>query len=151
MALEFLIDMLKNRTRFFTINLFEADGVTEVLLASQDVVRIKIIRGDHLYIDLSSEYESSGTTDGSTVQFSAGTNVINVRISQGETADMAPGIYDFEINVVDASDVDATGAIAIKHVQNGTFNLLPSGSGPIDLDESSSPSSSSSSSSSTTS
>lgn len=139
----FTIYHRKNRTRAYDIQLFEDDGSTEVTLAADDVVRVKIHRGtDSTDLDLAS-YED--TSSGSGITFTAGTNNVCLTVAQGDVDDWEPGGYDMEVNVVDNSDHVGTPATnAIKHAETGVFFLHPSAGGSTSDEQSSSSSSSSS-------
>jgi hypothetical protein len=70
--MSFLIHVYNRRTRQFVIDLFEADGSTPVLIAVDDVVRIKIgANGETPSLDLSS---IAPTENYSKVAFTPGTN-----------------------------------------------------------------------------
>lgn len=122
----FQIHVYKNRTVDFTVNLFENDGTTEVLLASDDVVRVKIGRGTGApSLDLDSTGAESG---GSVVSFTAGTNDVTVRFGT-DTSAMDVGAYDVEVAVVDNSETAPVDAI--KHAEYGVLNLHPTMGGDV--------------------
>lgn len=140
--MSFLINHYRNRTRAFTINLFESDGTTEVLLAAGDVVSVQIYRvGSQPVLEISSSETEPG---GSKITFTVGTNQATLTLAQGDTriTDIATGAWDMDIIVSDASDllggVDVSGDVANKHVESGVVVIMNSGIGTIGEDESSS-------------
>jgi hypothetical protein len=138
--MSFLINHQKNRTREYAVDLFEADGTTAIVLQADDVVRVKIGRGENTPdLDMDSSEPEPG---GSTVTFAPATNDVIVRIHQADTVDLVPGVaYDCEVAVFDA-DEDV-----LKHAETGVLFLHPSQAGDVSEEQSSSSSSSGSSSS----
>lgn len=139
--MSFLINHYRNRTRAFTINLFESDGTTPVLLAAGDVVSVQIYRvRSQPALEISSGETEPG---GSKITFTVGTNQATLTLAQGDTriADISTGAWDMDIIVSDASDtldgVDVSGDVANKHVETGVLMIHPSGMATIG-DESSS-------------
>lgn len=137
----FTIYHKKRRTRTYTVDLFEIDGTTEVILAAEDVVRFKVNRGeDAILIDANSyETESGGTR----VAFTVGTNDVCITVGQGDvnSDDFPPGCYDCEVMVVDNSEhltVDGREENSYKHVEDGVFVLQPAAGGELEDEQSSS-------------
>jgi len=100
----------RNRTARFLITVTDADG-DNVVLASGDVVRVKIGRGNATpLLDLDS---AAATANGSSLTAANPSTLLLV----AEDSDLTPGIYDIEVAIVDASD----GSGRIKHAESGTF------------------------------
>lgn len=132
--MSFLMTAYKGRTQDFTVNLYEADGETSITMEATDEVRCKIYRRDAAtpVLDLDSV---GATASGSVVTIVAlGASPVasvTVRIAQGDTSGLEPGVWSAEIDVVD--DSETAPANAIKHVESGTFHLLGSGGGDVGL------------------
>ena len=125
----FLINAWKNRTADYSIQLFEADGTTELVLAAADSVRIKIGRtGATPNLDLKS---GAATSNGSVPSFTVGTNDVTLRIGQADLSSIVPGAYDMEVLVVDDSETAPDNAI--KHVQFGVLMVHDSQTGAVTL------------------
>jgi hypothetical protein len=132
----FLITHRGKRTRDYTISLFESDGTTAFNLATGDVVLIKIGRNsDEPDLELDS---SAATANGSSLSFVVGSNVVSMRIAEGDVASLRTGAYECEAVVVDKSEVAGQ---KVKHAQLGTFFLHPAQQGKPSWTESSSSSS----------
>lgn len=147
----FHMSVYRGRTRDFTVRLFESDGTTAIVLQNDDVVRVKISRGNDLVLDLSSVAGESDDNGSIVLLTTPASGIVTVRIAQDDTVDLETGAYDCEVSVVDNSEPDApaTGpANAIKHAQYGVMFLHPAPGGVITDEESSGSSSSSSNSSS---
>ena len=99
----------KNRKLTRDITIQDADGAT-VAPGVNDVVRIKIgRRRDPPILDLDS---AAASANGSTVSKNTpSTGVNRVEIRQEDMNLLLPGIYTFEVSIVDNAD-----AQAIKHV-----------------------------------
>lgn len=109
----------KNRTTDYTITLLQADG-TAFNIAASDRCLVKIGRNSATPdLDLDS---AAATDNGSSVTVTSGSNVVTLRIAEGDTTSLEPGAYDCEISVVDASE---TAGQRTKHAQDGTFFLHP--------------------------
>jgi hypothetical protein len=123
------------RTRDFTGTLYEADGTTELALAQDDVVRIKIgTNGDTPDLDLSNINE---TDNGSVVSgITAGQGDYTLRLAQGDLTAIGLGDFDVEINVVDESETAPPNAI--KHAEYGVLTVHPTMGGSVAGEESSS-------------
>ena len=131
--MSFNIQARNKRTRDYTVTLYEADGSTELTLASDDVVRFKIgSDGATPVLDLSS-IEPSGND--SSITFTAGTGDCVIRLAQGDLAPLK-GAYDCEILVVDNSETAP--ANAVKHAEYGVLFVHPTMQGDLTEDESSS-------------
>lgn len=127
--MSFLITAHRNRTRDYTIDLFEPDRTTPVLLAATDVVRVKIGRGTSIpSLDLDSV---AATANGSVVAFTTGTNDVTLRLAQADLLAMTAGVYDVEVAVVD--DSETAPANAVKHVEWGCLSLQDTMAGDIGL------------------
>lgn len=132
----FLITHRGKRTRDYTITLYESDGTTAFNLATGDVVLVKIGRDSqepHLELD-----SSAATANGSSLAFTVGSNVVTMRIAEGDAAALPTGAYECEAVVVDKSEVSGQ---KVKHAQLGTFFLHPAQQGKPSWTESSSSSS----------
>lgn len=125
----FATTLTKGRTSYDTITLFESDGTTGVALAATDVVRFKMYGrdGSTPYLDIDSAADSANGS-GITVDQLASAAVATLKIAQGDTASLVPGVYRAEIIVVDDSDSDFA-----LHVESGVVYLLSSGGGDIGL------------------
>lgn len=138
-AVSFRLVVHRGRTRDFTLDLFEVDGTTPITLAADDVVRVKVYRGNAAepILDLDSIAPSLA---GSTVEFTAGTNDVQLRIAQGDTSDLNPGAYDVDVDVVDNSDHMGTSpqANAVKHAETGVAHVMGAAEGEMGDEESSS-------------
>ena len=133
--MSFLISTHQNRTRSYTVTLYQPDGTTEIALAALDVVRFKVgANGTTPLIDLSS-IEASG--NGSTLTFTVGSGACIVKLAQGDVADLA-GAYDAEILVVDDSENLPDDEKEIKHAEAGVLFVHPSQGGEIAEEQSSS-------------
>lgn len=107
-----LIEVYMNRTRDFSIPIYEVDGSTAYNLESGDVVHLRIGRGsDALTLELTS---AAATSAGSTLTFTVGNNVVTCHVAQGDiTNSLQSGAYDYELEVVRSSEN--------LHVQTGVF------------------------------
>lgn len=118
------------RTSDLTIDLYEADGVTPADLVSGDVVRMKIGKKNRPlpYLDLSS---ATQTANGSSITFTPGSNVVTVRIAQGDTAALFEQTCTAEIDVVDVTE--QTPPNAIKFADEGVIHLSATQAGNLGL------------------
>lgn len=131
----FSISTRQNRTREWTVTLFESDGTTEIVLAADDVVRLKVgSNGETPLLDLSN-IEASG--NGSTITPTVGTGRCNIKIAQADIRTLF-GAYDCEILVVDDSENLPGEEKAIKHAEYGVLFVHPSQGGEIAEEQSSS-------------
>jgi hypothetical protein len=134
----FSINVYQGRTIDFDVQIYENDGTTAVSLASDDVVRVKVGKGEaEPDLDMSSIEAETG---GSSVTFTPNTNDVTVRFGT-DTNDIEDGIYDMEVAVVDASETAPPDAI--KHAEYGVMTLHPTMAGELGDEESSSSSSTS--------
>ncbi len=141
----FLINTHQNRTRSWTLTIYESDQATEVVLQADDVVRFKVgSNGETPLIDLSSIEASA---NGSTLTFTVGTGQCTVKLAQGDVAALA-GSYDCEIGAVDDSENLPGEEKAFKHASSGVLFVHPTQGGEIAEEQSSSDNSESSESSS---
>lgn len=133
--MSFNIRIYHNRTRDYTVTLYEADGTTELSLAVNDVVRFKI-GGDGATpkLDLGSD---GPTPAGSKITFTPSTGDCTVRLAQGDVNTLTPGsAYDCEILVIDNSETAP--ADAAKHAEYGVLFVHPTMGGDLGEEESSS-------------
>lgn len=147
--MSFLIHVYSRRTRDYSFTLFEADGTTELVLAAEDSVLIKIgSNGGTPILDLSSKAD---TAAGSGVDFTAGSGDCTLRLAQDDIlpASLPAGSYDVEVNVVD--DSETLPADAVKHAEYGVLTVHPTQMGDLNSEQSSQGSSGSSASSSSSS
>lgn len=132
--MSFNIRIYRNRTRDYTVTLYEADGTTELSLAASDVVRMKIgSDGATPLLDLDS---IDATPAGSKVTFTPSTGDCTVRLAQGDVNGLSPGAYDCEILVIDNSETAP--ADAAKHAEYGVLFVHPTMGGDLGEEESSS-------------
>ena len=117
----FEIYVAQGRTIDYDIALFENDGTTEIVLAAADVVRFKAGKRQGATPDLDID-SAADTSLGSGVTFVAGTNDAVLRISQGDTAALAAGVYDAEVSVVDDSETVPTDAL--KSAELGALHIF---------------------------
>lgn len=135
--MSYLLKTAVNRTRNYSGTGYEDDATTELALAAQDVLHIKIgTAGDSPLIDFSSADPSSGA---STCSFTAGSGDYTFKLHQTDMAALGAGIFDIEISVWDASEGE------ILQIEQGCLHVAPAMSGQADGEESSSSASSTSS------
>ncbi len=119
------LNAYQNRSCSMTVTITQSDG-TNVTFSSGDVFRLKIGRGDGAapLIELDS---NAATTNGSTA---SAANPSTVVLDQDDLnlADMPPGIYEVEANIVDDSDQDR-----IKHADHGVLVLHKTQAGDVAL------------------
>lgn len=129
--MSFEVTLHKNRTSDKTVSIFEADGTTAVVLAADDVVRFKMYRRDQdtPVLDIDSAADSANGSGITLDQLDPAQ--VTLRVAQGDTANLDPGVYNAEISVVDNSEVTPTDAI--KQAESGIVSLLSSGGGDIGL------------------
>lgn len=122
----------RNRTSDYTVTLYQADDVTGVAVAAEDVIRVKIGRGNAATPNLDID-SVAATANGSlcTVTQLTAPAKFNLRLAQGDLSALSPGAMDLEILVVDASDAVDGSAKAIKHAQQGVFHVIGQMSGDI--------------------
>ena len=125
----FQIDVARNRDQYETITLYEANGTTGVALdqATGDKVRFKISRrnGDTHVLDLTS---AAATANGSSVSITSYTApaTISLLLARGDTTDLAPGIYQGEVIVIDVSD-----SSRVKHADFGVVTIMGAAAGGV--------------------
>ena len=111
----------QSRSCTFTITVNDADGVA-VVFVTGDVMRVKIGRnGDTPVLDFDSVAAGAG---GSTVSSANPTTLV---LDQDDM-DIAPGVYDIEVSIVDDSDQDR-----IKHAEKGVLVVHQTQAGDIGL------------------
>lgn len=120
------------RTCDFTVTLYQVDGATPADFITGDTVRVKIGRQNAAapLLDLSSD---GATANGSSVTASNGSDVVQLRLAQADTASALPGAYEIEITVVDNNDTKVNGAPPIKSAAWGTVHLIGSLGGGVGL------------------
>jgi hypothetical protein len=130
--MSFEITFPRGRTSDQAISIFESDGQTPIVLTSTDVVRFKLYRRDQaaplLEID-----SAAATAEGSvvTIEQLEPARVV-LRVAQGDTANLAPGAYDAEVDVID--DSDAAPDNAVKLAERGVAHIAATGGGEIGID-----------------
>ncbi len=135
--MSFLIDTHVNRSRGYSGTAYEYDGTTEIVLAAQDVLHVKIgAAGGNSSIEFSSADTSSG---GSTASFTPGSGDYTFKLHQVDTVLLGAGIFDVEIEVWDDSVQE------FKMIEQGCIHIAPTQGGIADGEESSSSASSASS------
>jgi hypothetical protein len=104
----------------FSLDLFESDGETPIVLAIEDQVLVKIGRdnGDDPILDCNS---ATPLATASVVSFSAGGSAVTFRLAASETAGLSPGAYVVEVDLIDSADDDA-----FQWVQSGVLSVLDS-------------------------
>jgi hypothetical protein len=112
--MSFLIHAYKGRAREWDFTLYEADGTTELSLAADDVVRVKIGgNGAAPTLDLSS-------IDPDQVTFTELTGDCCLMLTESQFDDLVAGAYDMEVLVFDESEDK------LKHAEYGVFFVHPS-------------------------
>ncbi len=106
-----LILAQKKRKLTRDLTMKDSDGVT-VIAGADDVVRVKIgYTGKSPLLDLDS---IAASTWGSTISKNTPSSGVNrVEVSQTDMNTLKPGVYVFEMSLVDGADSDA-----IKHVDH---------------------------------
>jgi hypothetical protein len=132
----FLVSARNRRDREWDMTIYEDDGTTEVVLASDDVVRLKIGTNDEEPpLDLSS-------LDPDEITFTVGTGDCVVYLTAAQVAVLGAGVFDCEVNVYDESENK------FKQAEYGAFTVHPTQLGETGGEQSSSSGGSSESSSS---
>jgi len=124
--MSFFLRLNKNRTSDDTVSLFEVDGTTSVTLAASDVVRLKVYRRDQATPVL--DLDSVGSEITVDELGPSPTASVTVRVTQTDTENLDPGIYQGEISIVDDSDSDF-----IKHAESGIVFISGTGGGDVGL------------------
>ena len=118
----------KNRTTDFDFPIYEDDGTTPVILASGDVVRIKLSLAAHTTPAL--DIDSVGATgNGSVVTLTLNPGLARLRLAQADTTALVERLYFAEVAVVDESETAP--ADAIKVVDRGTIEIQASQGGDV--------------------
>lgn len=135
----FRINHYKGRTRDYDIQLFEADGTTEVILAAEDEVYfVAVDCQGNIVLQADSIADQDG---GSNCTFTAGTNNVTLLIGQEDCDDGAIDegvVFDCEVTVIDDSqNIGTPAAKKIKHVEAGNLVLHPSRGGALTDEQSS--------------
>jgi hypothetical protein len=133
----FEINVYQNRTIDFSASLYEADGVTGVVLEDADVVRFKLSWGTGApLLDLSTDGPNAndsvvtvndlgGSPEGAPAK-------VTIRMAQADLQSVVwPGAFDAEISVVDATETAPFDAI--KSVQLGIVHVLRTPGGLISI------------------
>jgi hypothetical protein len=129
MSFEFTVT--RNRTADKLVRIYEPDGVTPVVLAAADAVRFKLFRRNAA-TPLVDVVSTSPTASGSRlVVDSLDPATVTLRLAQGDTASIEPGVYEAEICVVDDSETNP--ADAIKQAEHGVVHVLGSAGGGVGL------------------
>ncbi len=133
MASSFEILVYKRRTTVFQYSLFEVDGTTGIVLASTDVVRFKMGRGDGTepILDLDTIAETPNGSGVFVDQLTAPAKV-TVTFAQSDVLTINPGTYEGEITVVDDSEASPP-LDAIKVASIGVVHVIGSMAGADDL------------------
>ncbi|MGE3314009.1 MAG: hypothetical protein AB7O26_02755 [Planctomycetaceae bacterium] len=129
--MSFEIAFARNRTVDKIVRIFEPDGITPVVLAAADAVRFKLYRrnGAAPLADITS---SAPTENGSRIIIDdLDPATVTLRLAQGDTEPIEPGIYDAEICVVD--DSETAPADAIKQAEHGVVHILGTAGGDLGL------------------
>lgn len=129
--MSFEISVPRNRTADKIVRIFEPDGVTPVVLVPADGVRFKMYRRDGAQ-PLIEVVSGLPTENGSRIIVdSLDPATVTLRIAQGDTTLLDPGVYDAEICVVD--DSETAPADAIKQAEHGVVHLLGTAGGDVGL------------------
>lgn len=140
--MSFLARIHRQRSREFSVSIFDVDDNDENLSAG-DIVVLRVGSVGNQQSEL--EIRSGETTDGdSTITYTAGTNDCTIRIGMVDALELTRPIYDCELFVIDASDVDSASSPRYKHCEMGVLHVQ--GSLPETPEDQSSSSSESSSS-----
>lgn len=133
--MSFLITARNRRDPIWDFTVFESNGTTEVSLATDDVVRVKIgTLGETPLLDLSSI--------GDEVTFTAATGDCVLELSRSQVASLGAGAWDVEVCVFDESEDK------LRHAESGVLFVFESMLGEVGGEDSSSSQGSSESSSS---
>jgi len=118
----------RNRTSTQSITLYEADG-NGLTLGASDKLRFKMFRRDQAtpVLDLLS---GTATSSGSLLSITQAASAAEgaLKIAQGDLASVLPGVYSYEISVVDHADSDL-----IKDADEGIVTIMASGGGSVGL------------------
>lgn len=134
--MSFLITARNRRAREWDIVLYESNGTTELVLAADDVVRIKIgVPGESPVLDLSS-------IDDAEITFTAGTGDCVLKLTAAQAAELGVGAHEVEVLVFDESEDKP------KHAESGVMYVFETMLGEVGGEDSSSSQGSSESSSS---
>lgn len=122
--MSFEIVAVRNRTINYSGTLYEADGTTAISVTAGSVARFKAWRRNNTTPNL--DLDSVGATGSGSVLTISSAGAWTLKIAQGDTSDLVPGVYDAEISLVDAGDSNR-----IKSAELGTLHILESGGGDI--------------------
>lgn len=129
------LDVFAGRTNDFTASIYKADG-EPCAISATDVVRFKLSRrhGGAPLLDVDSV---AATANGSLLTVTAlGVDDVSpatvlLRLAQGDTQGLAPGVYLGEFALVDDSETNP--ANAIKTFGRGQVHVHASASGDVGL------------------
>jgi hypothetical protein len=115
------------RTKAFSVQIFQSDGITPVALQTGDYVRFKVSYGTGLpLLDLINGTPSSNGSS-ITIQSAIGAAAeVLIELTQGDTAEWGPGTFDAEIGVVDGVDDGY-----FKTAMIGTITVIPVAGGAV--------------------
>lgn len=130
MPSSFEITIYQGGTLDYDFPLLDAND-DAVAIQATDVLRFKVGRGDGVepVLDLLSG-DGKETENGSSVTLTTSPASARVRLAQGDTALLNPGIYRAELGLVDDSETDP--ADAYKPVSQGVVHVIGRMGGEID-------------------
>lgn len=114
------------RTYDFSIALYEADGVTPLVLATEDVVLVLIGRGGVVSLEVTS---ANPTANGSSVTLTTlDPAVCNLHFAQGDMNGLL-GTYDCEVLIQDSAETAPPNAA--KTASMGVLHVLGPAMAPV--------------------
>lgn len=118
-----IITAYKGRGSDHTITVLNTAGTNYVFQADMDLMRLKIGNTpDTPLFDVTNVVPSTQDTF-----MAPRENPCTLTLAQADLAAIPAGIYDLELNVVDASDTDR-----IKHASKGIFVLIDTQGGAVE-------------------
>lgn len=124
--MSFLITARNSRAREWDFTIYEDDGTTEIVLAADDIVRVKIgANGAVPVLDLSS-------IDPAEVTFTTDSGDCVLMLTEAQVAALGVGAHDMEVNVYDESEDK------LKNASYGVLFVHPTMLGDVGGEESSS-------------
>jgi hypothetical protein len=129
MIMSFLMVTYRNRTRDFDVQVKSPSG-GYVVLAADDVVRIKIHRNGTIVLDLDNVATGNGSYSQVTTQGDGASAhaQATLRLAQGDVQTLK-GTYEVEVAVVDNSETSP--ADAIKSCETGVLEVVETPGGDI--------------------
>lgn len=122
--MSFEILAVRNRTISYSGTLYEADGTTAISVTASSVVRFKAGRRNSATPSL--DIDSVAATANGSVMTISSAGAYTLKIAQGDTTSLVPGVYDAEIALVDAGDSNR-----IKSAELGTLHIIEALGGDV--------------------